>query len=312
MQTSRYSILVIILLLSAGKLLSQNIYDFLRLDISPRTAAVGGSFVAGTDDPNVIFYNPAGINFLENVPVSFSYLNHLLDINVTSLSIAKEFEGIGHFGVGVEYINYGDFRRRDAEGTELGEFGAGDMAFILGYGNKLDENFFYGINTKLIYSSIDNIASAAIAFDIGLQYYFPAQEFNVGFSVLNLGTQLNSYYTLKEDLPIDIRFGFSKKFTRLPVKLYFNFFKLNEEQDKISDRLKNFSFGGELNLSKVIRLRLGYDNEKRQELVIGSTAGLSGISLGVGLNISSYMFDYAYSSLGLIGGWHRIGVTTSF
>jgi len=58
---------------------SQSVFDFLRMDVSPRAAALAGAFVANTDDPNLIFYNPAGLNLLTGQQVSFSYLKHLLD-----------------------------------------------------------------------------------------------------------------------------------------------------------------------------------------------------------------------------------------
>jgi hypothetical protein len=32
----------------------------------------------------------------------------------------------------------------------------------------------------------------------------------------------------------------------------------------------------------------------------------------LGINISDYTFDYGFSSLGLIGALHRIGISTSF
>ena len=63
-------------------------------------------------------------------------------------------------------------------------------------------------------------------------------------------------------------------------------------------------------MSKVIRLRLGYDNEKRREYKIGGTAGIAGFNLGIGILISKYNFDYSFSSLGSIGAFHRIGIST--
>ena len=66
--------------------------------MSARAAALGGTFVSNHDDPNIIFYNPAGINLLSDNPVSFSFVKHLLDINLASLSYSTEFEGIGRFG----------------------------------------------------------------------------------------------------------------------------------------------------------------------------------------------------------------------
>lgn len=310
MKFLRFSFIVAFVFTS--NLFSQNTYEFLRLDISPRAAALGGSFVSNTDDPNVVFYNPAGINNLDGTPVSFSYMKHLIDINLASAAVSTEFEGLGRFVVGLQYINYGDFVRSDEFGNRNGEFNAGEAAVLVGYGNSLDENFHYGANFKFIYSGIDDRSSTALGFDLGLQYLFPEQMLNFGFSILNIGGQLSSYYETKEDLPLDVKFGISKKLEHLPLRLYLSFNKLNEEQDSFFRRFKSFSVGGEFNLSRVLRLRIGYDNEKRKELKIGTTAGLAGFHIGLGALISSYNFDYAYSSLGSIGEFHRVGITTSF
>jgi len=136
-------------------------YDFMKLDVNPRAAVIGGGFIANYDDPNVIFYNPAGISSLEKRPISFSFLNHIEDIKTVSLAYSQKFEGIGRFAVGVQYIGYGDFVRADNSGNKLGSFSAGDFAFTLGYSNQLDKNFYYGVNVKFINSSIDNVSSSS-------------------------------------------------------------------------------------------------------------------------------------------------------
>ena len=290
---------------------SQNVYEFLRLDMSPRAAALAGSFVANTDDANVMFYNPAGIGSLKDQPVSFSFVKHLLDINSASLSYSRNFEKIGRFAVGVQYINYGNFTQADEFGNKTGEFGAGDFAFTLGYSNILDKNFYYGVNVKFIYSSIASFSSSAYAFDIGLQYKIPEAKWTIGFSVLNMGSQFSSFGTNKEDLPLDMRLGFSKTLAHLPLTLYFSFNKLSAAYNTLGERFNQFTFGGEIAVSKHLSFRLGYDNEKRSELKVGSTAGFGGFNLGLGINISNYRFDYAYSSLGSIGSLHRLGISTA-
>ena len=66
--------LVLLFIFAISSLISaQSTFEFLKLDTSPRAAAVAGSFVANNDDPNVIFYNPAGINLLTGTPVSFHF-----------------------------------------------------------------------------------------------------------------------------------------------------------------------------------------------------------------------------------------------
>ncbi len=303
---------LVILFTLSYSIYAQNTYNFLRLDTSPRAAALAGSFVANNDDPNVLFYNPAGIKNLEKRPISFSFFKHLLDINSASVTYSQEFEGIGRFAAAVQYINYGTFTEANDFGEKLGSFGAGEAAFIIGYANKIDKNFNYGISTKFIYSSIAGKYSTGIAFDLGLQYIIPDQNWSFGFAVLNLGTQIKSYFSTSEDLPLDIRFGLSKRLEHLPLTIFASLNKLNENQDNFADRFKQFSFGGEFRLSKSLKLRIGYDNEKRRELKIGTTAGLAGFNIGLGVLISKYNFDYAFSSMGSIGGFHRIGISTTF
>jgi hypothetical protein len=289
-----------------------NTYEFLRIGLSPRAAALGGSFVAAVDDPDVIFYNPAGIYALPETPVSFSYVNHLLDINLASLSVTRNVEGIGKFGVSVQYINYGTFPRRDEYSNDIGEFGAGEFAFSAAYAGLIDDNFVYGTNVKFIYSGIAEYSSTAIGMDIGLQYLIPDENFSLGFAVSNIGTQLSKYISSKEELPLDISLGVSKRLLHLPLRFFVDFHKLNETQNKIFNRLKNFSVGGEFTLSKVLKLRAGFDNERRTELKIGSFAGLAGFSVGLGITVKDYQFNYAFSSMGQIGALHRIGLNTSF
>ena len=299
------------LVLFTTSALAQNTYDFLQLDTSPRAAALAGSFVANSDDPNVMFYNPAGINLLSGTPVSFSYLKHLMDINSASVAISKDYEGIGRFSAGVLYINYGTFIRATADGSNIGSFSAGETAFVVGYGNQLDQNFYYGANVKIIYSSIAGISSTAAALDLGLHYAIPDQKWNFGFSVLNLGTQLSSYFGTKESLPLDLRLGFSKELEKLPFKFFWSFNRLNENKNNFFSHFGQITAGGEFRLGKSLRLRFGYDNEKRKDLKIGTTAGLAGFSLGFGFIVKNYNVDYSFSSLGSIGSLHRFGISTS-
>lgn len=300
----------VLFLFAAISVPAQSTYEFLKLDTSPRAAALAGSFVANNDDPNVIFYNPAGIYSLENRPASFSYVSHLLDINSASLSYSQEVAGLGRFAAGIQYINYGDFTEADEFGNKTGNFGAGDLAVLIGYANQLGENFNYGANVKFIYSSLASQSSSGFAVDLGLQYLFPEDGWSIGFSALNLGSQISSYFDKTEELPVDVRIGFTKKLEHMPFKFYGSFNKLNEKQDNFGDRFKQFTFGGEFRFSKAVQFRFGYDNEKRKELKLDTSAGLAGFNLGLGILISDYKVDYAFSSMGLIGGIHRFGIST--
>ncbi len=305
-------IFLIVFVISVRTVFTQTAFDFLRSDVSPRAAALAGAFTANYDDPNVVFYNPAGLNLLEGQQASFSYLKHLLDINSASLSYSRYVKEIGRLTGAVTYFNYGKFTKADEFGNKQGEFGAADLAFVAGFSNVIDTNFYYGVNTKFIYSGIDDKYSTAVAFDLGLLYYFPSSRWSIGFSVLNAGVQISSYAGVKENLPLDVRLGASKSLAHLPFTFYFSLNRLNESTNGLKNLFKYLTFGGELRVSKVLRLRLGFDSARREDLKISASAGLAGFNFGVGVKIRKYKLDYAFSSLGSIGGLHRIGLTTSF
>ncbi len=307
-KTNLLVFLIFLLLLSNS--FAQSTYDFLKLDMSARAASLAGSYVTNDDDPNVIFYNPAGIGLLHGTPVSFSFVKHVLDINLASLAYSTDLKNIGRIGAAIQYINYGTFSYIDDNGNKYGTFGAGELAATAGYSNYLGENFYYGANLKVIYSKIADRSSSALAIDVGLHYSLAPQLMNFGFAVTNIGSQLSEYYSTKENLPLDVVFGVSKKMEHLPLTLLLEFHNLNDN-NSFSDKLKSFTFGGELVLSRVLRLRIGYDNANRNDLTIGNFAGLAGFDIGLGLVISNYNFDYGYSSLGLVGSINRITVSTS-
>ncbi|MCU0364828.1 MAG: PorV/PorQ family protein [Ignavibacteriaceae bacterium] len=150
-------------------------------------------------------------------------MKKILDINLFSLAYSTEFENIGRFGTAIKYINYGSFDEADEFGNRTGEFSAGELAFILGYTNEFSENFYYGANAKVIYSSIADESSSALALDFGINYEIPNQKLNLAAAVLNLGTQLSSYIDTKEDLPLDVTVGISKRLENLPVRLVQSF-----------------------------------------------------------------------------------------
>jgi hypothetical protein len=90
-----------------------------------------------------------------------------------------------------------------------------------------------------------------------------------------------------------------------------DFHQLNKKRDDFIQHFKGFSVGAEFYLSKVLSLQLGYNNERRSELKIGSSAGIAGFNAGLGVEISEYIFNYGYSSLGSIGAMHRIRIATA-
>ena len=281
-------------------------YEFLRNDVSARASAMAGSFVSMDGDPAGMFYNPATIGTALNPQAVFGYTSHLLDINEGFAAYAQEFSEVGVVGLGVNYINYGTMDETDIFANKLGTFSAGDMAVSLSLARLMEENLYYGVTGKFIYSSIADYSSSALALDAGLLYLIPGDNpIALGVSLSNIGTQLDPYGDTKESLPVELKIGGTIKPAHLPLQLNLNFRKLNEEQNSFMQRFNAFTVGGEFILSKALRFRFGYNNEQRKELKLGTSAGMTGFSLGGGLVLKNLRLDYSYTSFGLIGNISR-------
>jgi hypothetical protein len=284
-------------------------YNFLRLDVGARASALAGSFTSATGDVNSIFYNPAGLAALNNSQASVGFFKYLLDVNSGNAAYSQKYDNLGYFGIGIRYMNYGSFDKYDEFSNKTGTFSASDIAVSFGYANKHEENFKYGGNLKLIYSNIDEYSSTALAVDLGVMYSFPSALLDVGASLLNTGVQISKYNETKEELPLDLRVGLSKKLEHTPLTVHLGFNNLTADEDKLMNRFKNLTVGGEFDFSDNVRFRLGYNNAQRQDLKTGSSLGITGFSAGLGVKFEErYNVDYAFNSLGKIGSTHRINI----
>lgn len=289
---------------------SQSTFQFLRNDISARIAGMGGAFVAMQNDPNLLFVNPAGLATLSGSQTSAGYLDHLMDINAGSFVYAFEWEPVGPVAVGVTYYHYGTFDETDALLNTGGTFSAADLALTVGSALPLSPTMFLGGSVKFVHSSIADYRSSALAADVGFLYTIPEERLAVGVTVLHAGAQLSTFNGVRESLPLDVRVGIAKRPEHLPVYLNLNLHRLQDPDVPLRDRLLQFSAGAEFDLSSSLRLRVGYSNQLRRELRLGTTAGLAGFSGGIGVTVRGYLVDYAFSSYGGIGGLHRFAISS--
>lgn len=291
------------------------VYEFLRIDRSARIAALGGNGVSLKNDIVSFFQNPAVLSRETNRDASFSFQKQVLDINAGFLAYGRRVDGVGDFGAGISYVNYGTFDETDNLGNKTGTFSANDLALQIGYAALL-ETFEFGelrggATLKYIFSNISEYRSSALAVDLGLLLSIPSEEMEVGFSVLHLGHQLVGYDNKTEDLPLDMRLAVTKRLEGLPLELTVGFVRLTDESDSFFERFENFTIGGEFTLSDAFRLRLGYNNWFRQNAKTDGSAGLAGVSLGLGVRHDGFSFDYAYSSWGVIGSLHQFTLGTT-
>jgi len=303
----------------------ESTYQFLELTNSARVAALGGTQIAITDstDLNLPFHNPALLHKGMNNTLLVNYINYFIDINYGYASYARSFDNVGNFALGMHYINYGNFDEATGSGELTGlTFTAAEYALNMIYSNDF-KGIRYGVNLKPVLSVFESYRSFGIAADMGLLYGFRDSLTSVGLTLRNVGGQITTYYQdgNREPVPCDLQAGISTRLKYAPVILsltmqHLNHWKLvslEEERDftpdGIHERDENFAkqiirhavFGVEILPSENFILRAGYNYQRRQELKYDEKLSTVGFSMGFGLRLKRFRFDFASSRFHLGG-----------
>ncbi|MDZ7333587.1 MAG: PorV/PorQ family protein [candidate division KSB1 bacterium] len=281
-------------------------FEFLRTPPGARPSAMAGAFISIPGDIHSIYFNPAGLATISGRIASASYLNHVLDFNSGFIGYAQPFKGIGQWGIGINYMNYGNFEQTDELGNRLGDFSAGSLSLQSALGRMVGQNLMIGGSAKVIYSSIDQYSATGVAFDLGLIYQLPfIEDMNVGLGIFNLGSTIDAFLDHKDPMPLNLVIGFSKKLAHLPLVYCV-------AANKYIDDDIQFNVGGEFTLAEGVFLRLGYSSLGRNMKIGTNDDKFAGLSLGLGVQWKQMAFDYGLSSFGAIGYLNRATFSYQF
>ncbi len=314
-------------------------YAFLNLTHSARVASLGGKIVSIPDDDlNLTYHNPSTLHEGMSNHLVINYVNYFADINFGYVSYARNFEGIGDFAAGLNYINYGKFIAADRVGNITGEFRAAEYSFNMIYSRALDSLFRIGINVKPVYSVLESYQSFGLLADIGLTYTNRDKLFSAGLVIRNAGFQVKPYHEgHREPVPFEILLGFSQKLRHAPFRFsvvahnlqkpdmrYRDPSKSQDELDPITGEplpenkwemlgdniMRHLIFGVEFTPLENFYLRAGYNYQRRQELKISTRTAMVGFSWGFGIRISKFHLSYGRASYHLAGASNHFSLST--
>ena len=319
-------------------------YEFLNLPNSATIAAMGGHHIAlADDDLSLAARNPSLLNASMNRKLAISHAFHPAGISNSYLAYALHKEDMRMtFQAGLQYVNYGDFTRRDVSGQDIGNFSANDYALTVGVGRQLHERWRLGVNLKFINSQLADFNSFALASDIGIHYQDTTGRFGLSIVARNLGRQVSTYNDLREPLPFDLQIGINRELKYLPFRFSIIYRMLNrwdtlyddpnQEEESIfigfdqqstergagaiwlDNFFRHFVFNGELMVGKGrnLRLRFGYNHGMRRELRLNDYRSLAGYSLGFALRVKRFQIAYGRTTYHIGGGINQLGIDLSF
>ncbi len=228
------------MLLSVNTVIAQGeaAVPFLLLNPDSRFGGMGESGSGLADNSSAIFWNPAGIAFLDGSEVSITHSNwlpqfQLSDLFYDYLTYRQYIEDIGgSVTSSVTFMNYGEFIRTSEAGPqEIGKFRSFDAAFTVGYATKLHPDWGLGLNFRVIHSRLSDQptggetgsgVATTVSFDVAGMWR-PADlnipllgnignKLSIGMNLSNMGPEI--YYidqAQADPIPTNFRLGVALK-----------------------------------------------------------------------------------------------------
>ncbi|OIQ35894.1 MAG: hypothetical protein BM555_03850 [Crocinitomix sp. MedPE-SWsnd] len=327
---------IVLTSLSFGQQGGLHTFQFLDLDFNSRSMALGGDFIALKDgDIDLSVANPASITSSMDNKISLNHFVYPSGINYGQLAYAKNFEKVGTFVGHLRYVNYGKFTRTDETGTEQGSFTAGDYALGAGYSHELNKYFSIGANFNMLFSHYETYTSFGVGVDMATIFHDEKSNITASLIARNIGYQIKGFTKSNhEALPIEVLAGISYKFHHAPFRLSLMGTDLTNWDltyndptlvptvdqltgDTIAVPRASFvtklayhtNFGVEILPNENFFIRAGFNFGRRNGLGVENRKGASGISFGLGLKTTNFVFNYGISFYSAAGISNSFGIT---
>ena len=265
--------------------------QFMEISVGARQSAMGDASTV-TADSNAVFYNPALINKLVLSSLSVSHNSWLAGI--TQQTAAGTFRtSHGTFGIGIIYLHMDEMDGYDIDGlgapVKISDFTASDIMASISYARELD-GYNCGLSLKFVQESIEDESASGFCFDIGVQRNI--DDFSFGISANNIGPKIK-FIEKEESIPLALSAGSNWQPQNLPVLVAADL-KMPSGNDI------EFGLGSEYTVKEMLSIRAGYRmaNDNRD-----------GFSAGLGIMVSDFTLDYAYTPFGELGNVHKISIS---
>ena len=278
--------------------------QFLKIGISPRGTAMGDAYIAIVEGAEGTYYNAASLAWIRGTDIVFNHNFWFAGINHDFAAAVRSFDDIGTFGVAVTALYTDEMKVRtplQPDGT--GEtFYSGNYKFALSYSRFFTDRVTVGLSVGYINLSLfPGFSANAVAVDISTMYVSDFRGFKFAMQISNFGSNVQF---VNESYPLPTNFTFGAGINIIEseqqnVLFSFAAIKPNDGQPLMQDGL-------EWNYDDMFFTRGGYK--------LNYDVATYSFGVGFKLNISEFIsrVDYSYSSFGILGVSHRVGIGISF
>ncbi|MFH1612524.1 MAG: PorV/PorQ family protein [bacterium] len=257
--------ILIILVLTVNSFLFGTSIDW---QLGARPQGMGSAFTALVDDVNACYWNAAGLPQVKKDETIGMYKFSDLGYNFNYFAHVHPLK---NSAIGLSWSNVTGTLK---QGREEEKSKMIDDVFSLGYGLKITDAFFLGLNVKRFSINSKIGGGAGLGLDLGF-LFFPYENFSIGMVGKNISSDVKN-----EIAPCSYRIGTAIRFLENKLKCSLDVVTKSEVEDKKLNVFLNF--GVEYQIIKIFALRAGM--EKNNPCV------------GVGIQYNQYKIDYAYLS----------------
>ncbi len=295
-------------------------FQFLKIPVDARSAALGETVVANTRDVSALFWNPAMAAELQDVSVGVSYVSYFADVTMNFAGATYHLAGPAiTFGLSVQTLSSGSM---DVT-TEFEPFGTGetfslfDIAVGATIAQSLTDLFSYGVTSKFVRESVAGVDQTTVVFDLGIYYRVGNTGAQMAVSVRNFGLDSITDGEISREIISDASVLTERDFesvtppTTFLLGLTYHMFRADAQSDLFvsaqlnnpNDNAENWNFGAEYIWNELLILRAGYRFGIEEYTVPSAGIGLMLPYIGPELR-----FDYGYSQLERLGALHRVSL----
>lgn len=301
-------------------------YSHLGLPPSAHVSALGGTNISLHDnDINFTLQNPALLTKDMHKALALNITNYVSDVFFGSALGTYALSDKHFVGIGIQFVDYGDFLHTDEFFNTYGNFSARDLALHLMYAHQLSPNITVGGTMKPLYSSYQNYNSFALAFDMGANYFVEESDLSLGLVLKNIGFQFTGFLTdedgdqVRERLPIELQFGVSKRLANAPFRVSATLTNLQrwnmeyrndakqgnslsnankhpgEDLSFLDNAVRHVILGVDFIPNDQFYLTAGYNVRRAREMKVTDNRSFAGFSLGGGLKLQKFQLGFAFA-----------------
>ncbi len=166
---------------------------FLSIEVGARSIAMGGAFVAMSDDATGLYWNSAGTARLTHAEVSFHHTDWLANTSfdyaglVIPLAAGKDALGLSFTSLSMDDMEVRTVFSPEGTGEK---FSANDMAIGVSYARNLTDRFSIGFTGKYVFQKLWHMTASAFAIDIGTLFTTQFNGMRIGMSICNFGGKM--------------------------------------------------------------------------------------------------------------------------